>query len=139
MTQEAAFWQQVKRRLGQRGRVVRIESGRSSPGTPDVYYNLGGRTGWLELKRSLAWPKRPSTPLIIPKLRAEQVLWIEAEAHQGGRAWVFFRVGDDYLLLPARTVRAATLKGLTRDAYFAGADLASLGRFPSSLLEALRT
>jgi len=59
------------------------------PGTPDVAY-IGG---WIELKESDEWPKRPTTPLRLPHFTKHQRAWIRRHSHRGGTVFVLLKVG----------------------------------------------
>ena len=66
-----------------------------SPGTPDINCTLG----WIEVKKTKAWPKRSSTPVRLdhPLLPSQRV-WIRRRLMRGGHVWVFVQIGRDYLL-----------------------------------------
>lgn len=121
MASEHALWVTARRRLGPYGRLVRVEN-RAGPGTPDVYYCLRGRSGWIELKEDR--PPRPGQPVRLRTLTLDQVIWLEEEARAGGRAWLLARLGRAYALLTPVEVRAVwrgELTALPPDRTWAGA------------------
>lgn len=83
---------------------VRIESGLTSLGIPDLNYAFGGREGWLELKVVKAGFKIG--------IRPHQVAWIERRIRHGGRVFILVRKGDDGWLFHGRMVRTLLLEGL---------------------------
>lgn len=95
----------MKAGLSPYGRLVRVENP-AAPGTPDVYYSFpGGRRGWIELKHLDDWPMRHDTPIRIPHLTLDQVMWMEEETRMGGRAFLLLQIRRHYLLLLPPTVR----------------------------------
>ena len=133
MTRESDFWATVRRALTPYGRVVRIESGSTASGIPDVSYCLLGHAGWLELKQVAEWPKRATTPLRIDHLTLEQVLFLEqwAAFPARGRAHGLFRVANDVLLLDAATVRCVFDRTITRADLLTQATVHGTGTFPT--------
>ena len=122
MTSERGLWGSLRKHLSPFGKLERIENA-AGIGTPDVAYCLRhptadgvtpARSGWLELKELDAWPKRPLTPIRIPKLKLEQVLWLESWDRAGGAAHALLQVERAYFLLPPRTVRAIWDRQVTR-------------------------
>ena len=59
------------------------------PGTPDVNYV----EGWLELKWLPNWPRRGGV-VRLPKLRRDQVLFLERRWAAGGRAHLLLHVQE---------------------------------------------
>lgn len=111
---EAGDWRSFNLQLGAFGRLKRIEN-RVEVGAPDVLYLLPRIpvssgvmvTGWVELKHLAKFPSRPTSPVVVPKLKREQVLWQEDWAKAGGRVCTLLRVGLDYWgFLDAPLVRA---------------------------------
>jgi len=87
-----------------------VESGDTAPGIPDVEYcgELLGQ-GWLEVKRVAAWPKRPTTPVRLPKgyLKRAQVGFMKRRVRAGGTAGLAIQVaGRDWFLVGVETVLA---------------------------------
>lgn len=94
---EANFWHYLRPRLAPYGRLIRIENSTEN-GTPDVYYLLRGRPGWMELKFR-AEPTRAATPITFDHLTMDQVNWLEDEAKHGGRASLFMQIGRRYVVV----------------------------------------
>lgn len=68
------------------------------PGTPDVNY----RDGWIEVKRTKAWPKSDCTPVRLDhELMPSQKVWLRRRARAGGTVWVFLHIDRDLLLIDA--------------------------------------
>jgi hypothetical protein len=120
VTAEAALWTTLRRGLSPYGVLARVENALGS-GTPDVAYCLNGHAGWLELKRLVAWPVRPGTPLRVPHLTAEQVLWLEAWVKARGAAWCLLQVGGTYMLLDPAMTRGVYERRLTQSDLRGGA------------------
>lgn len=114
MTLEANLWATVRRNLLPHGRLLRIESPLTEPGVPDVCYCVGGHAGWLELKEVAAWPARDTTPLRVPHLTLEQVLFAESWHDASGACHTLLQVDRDYLLLDAAGTRAVYERTVTR-------------------------
>jgi hypothetical protein len=95
---ESDLWTQVKRALKHpRHDVHRVENS-VSLGYPDVDYCLDGATGWIELKRRPAWPKRASTIVKLPHYTQAQRQKLVKRGQCGGLAFLLVQVADDYLL-----------------------------------------
>ena len=133
MTAEANLWAALRRGLGPYGALIRVENALGS-GTPDVAYCLNGCAGWLELKRLIAWPVRPTTPLRVPHLTAEQVLWLEAWVKARGSAWCLLQVGGTYLLLDPAMTRALYERRLTQGDLRGGAAVVGGPHLPVAAL-----
>ena len=83
------------------------------PGTPDINY-VGG---WLELKWIEDWPKRATTPVVIPHFTPQQRVWaIRRSRVDPNGIWLILEVGrpKQWLLFRGRDVREIG-KTLTRD------------------------
>jgi len=137
---ESNFWVTVHRKLAPFGRLERIEN-RIGAGTGDVCYCLRftGRapgTGWLELKQLDGWPARAQTPISIPTLTLDQVLWLEGWAAAGGRAWLLAKIGCDLVLADPPLVRALYRGELVKTMLIDRATVYGAGRFP--VMEVLR-
>ncbi len=114
---ESALWDRVRSELGRYGYVGRVENG-VEPGWPDVAFSLRvparrAVSGWLELKHADKWPTRPATPIVLPHLTLEQVLWLEGWTRAGGRAFLLLQVGTWYGLLTPGSARALYARQLT--------------------------
>ena len=130
---ESAFWTVVRKHLSPYGRLVRLESGLTEPGIPDVAYCFLGSAGWLELKSVAEWPKRATTPLRIDHLTLEQVLFLETWTRHPsrGQAHGLFRIDHDYLLLDAPLVRAVLERQVMRAQLIKRAVVHGAGIFPT--------
>jgi hypothetical protein len=131
----------MRKHLSPFGKLERVENS-AGIGTPDVCYCLSyptavGRSesvsGWLELKELDEWPKRATTPIRIPKLKIEQVLWLEAWHAAGGDAMMLLQVQREYFLLPPVAVRSIWNRAAIREQLqpFALSALDESGSFPT--------
>lgn len=98
MSTETQLWTFLTPRMVPYGRIVRVENGATVAGTPDLYYNLKGHSGWIEGKHLDALPTTNRTPIIIPTLTIEQINWLTDEADAGGRSFLFLRGGRSLML-----------------------------------------
>jgi len=83
---------------------VRIESGGTGLGIPDLNYAYDGREGWIELKGLIAGFKFG--------MRPQQVAWIERRRRHGGKVLIFVRKGDAAWLFPGDAARDLFDRGL---------------------------
>lgn len=134
MTSEAALWSTVRRHLSPYGRLVRIESPLTEVGIPDVCYTLLGHTGWLELKEIPAWPVRETTPLRVPHLRIEQVVFAESWERAGGRSSFLVQVGREYYLWGPGLARGVLERRVCRAGAVLGALAAGTGYLPTTAI-----
>ena len=117
MSSEKLFRAEVLRLLRRHGFAEPVEAPMYS-GVPDVAYALpavswrGAASGWLELKYLAAWPRKPETPVRLPKLRAAQVRWLKGWTTAGGRADLLLRAADSCLAVPGHHVERVA-RGLT--------------------------
>ena len=66
-----------------------------STGVPDI--NFTG--GWIELKWLRRWPKNADRePVAIKCFTPAQRAWLSRRTKKGGLAWLFVKVGDDWML-----------------------------------------
>lgn len=66
-----------------------------NPGTPDINY-IGG---WIECKRTKAWPKRAATAVRLDhKLLPSQKIWLRRRCTNGGIALVLVQIAQEFLL-----------------------------------------
>lgn len=114
MTSERNLWTTTRRHLSPHGRLVRVESPLTEAGIPDVSYCLRGHAGWLELKEVAEWPKRATTPLRIPNLELEQVIFMETWEWADGSAHLLLQIEREYLLLSSDVTRGVLERKLTR-------------------------
>lgn len=136
MSSESQLWSTVKRNLSPFGRLVRIESGLTEPGIPDVIYCIRKHTGWLELKEIDAWPVRPTTAINIPHLQTEQVIFMESWCKDTGEAYGLFQIGCDYLLLNHDLVRRIHDRQATRAEVIMGATVFGRNQLPTNAIVA---
>ncbi len=106
MSTEHQLWDFLLPRMLPYGRMVRVENGETVGGTPDLYFNLRGNSGWIEGKHLDALPTTNRTPIIIPTLTIEQVNWLTDEVDAGGRAFLLLRGGRTLLLLTPEQAEA---------------------------------
>lgn len=83
---------------------VRIESGSTGLGIPDLNYAFDGREGWIELKEVKAGFKIG--------MRPQQVAWIERRVRHGGKVLVMVRKEDEVWLFGGYLVRSLLIDGL---------------------------
>lgn len=90
-----------------------VETGAVQLGVPDSEYcGTGGRSGWVEFKRSTAWAVR---------VRPEQIGWIGRRVRLGGRVWIAVRrvadagprraAVDELHMVPGSCVEDLALRG----------------------------
>lgn len=65
-------------------------------GTPDINYV----EGWIELKWLEDWPKKPQTPVRLPKFKRGQRIFLYKRCLAGGQAYLLLRVNLEWILLP---------------------------------------
>lgn len=140
MTSERGLWDTASERLQPIMLLKRVEN-KCDLGTPDVAWTCKlprGKdrhnciaydrySGWLELKEEF-WPVRPETPLRIPSLTKDQVLWQEAWEEAGGRVATLIQADRDYLIVPPSVLRIIFERGARKNAllpYIIGS-----GKFP---------
>lgn len=103
---EAKLTSQVRKLLkGPNRYTLRVET-TTELGVPDLYYNLHGGTGWVELKWKRVWPSRAATTVKLPHYTDQQRRWLMREGRCGGRAWLLLQVDTDYLLFDWRAAQA---------------------------------
>lgn len=74
---------------------ARAVENRVGPGTPDVNYV----DGWIELKWMRRWPENcDESPVLIPHYTQVQRVWHKLRWAKGGRVFVLFQVGREWLL-----------------------------------------
>ena len=137
---EAALWTTTRGALSPYGRLVRVENP-ATPGTPDVYYSFpGGRRGWIELKHLDEWPARFDTPIRIPHLTLDQVMWMEEEVRMGGRAFLLLQVEQCYMLVLPKHARLIFDCQMVKEDVLDRALIAARGQFPAlGVVQLLRT
>lgn len=83
---------------------VRIESGGTGLGIPDLNYCFNGREGWIELKGIVGGFK--------VGMRPGQVAWIERRIRHGGKVLIFVRKADEAWLFDGNKVRDLVTAGI---------------------------
>lgn len=106
---EARAWESLRPLLSGH-HAVRIESGMTGSGIPDVNYSVG----WIELKYLPEWPVRPTTKVRVGHYTKEQRAWATQRAKAGGRVFFLLKVGEREWLLLAGEVAARYVGKLTR-------------------------
>ncbi len=106
MSTESQLWTFLNPRMAPYGRIVRVENASACAGTPDIYYNLKGHTGWIEGKHLDDLPTTNKTPIIIPTLTIEQVNWLKDEEDAGGQAFLLLRASRQLMLFAPREAEA---------------------------------
>lgn len=91
------MWDQLRPQLDEVD-PIRVENTVRS-GTPDVNY----ADGWIELKFAATWPKREATPLRLDHFTPQQRNWLRRRWLAGGRAFLFLKVGREWLLFDGLT------------------------------------
>lgn len=119
MSRENALWKVVADNLSPFGMLRRVENAIDS-GEGDVAYVLrrpkdgsAPSSGWLELKAIDRFPARPSTPLRVDHLTVEQVLFAEAWARAGGKAFMLLRAAPWHLLFDPAGIRGVFEREVT--------------------------
>lgn len=135
---EANLWARTREELSPFGKLHRVENG-IAKGTPDVafllrrYPKVPPVAGWVELKFEPAWPTSDRRPVVVKKLKKEQVDFAEEWHAAGGRSFFLLQIARDYVLFDAPTARLLFEKALTRPLFLERATVAALGRgFPTA-------
>ena len=84
---EARFWSQLRTKILQvrpTAVLMRVESGSTASGIPDVNYLVDGYEGWIELKVAKVTRNGP----VVTNLRPAQANWLYRRQANGGRAWL---------------------------------------------------
>jgi hypothetical protein len=103
---EAALTTQTRQLLkGPNCYTLRLET-TTEAGVPDLYYNVYGSTGWLELKWKRVWPTRATTTVKLPHYTDQQRRFLAREGRCGGRAWLLLQVEEEHLLFDWRAAQA---------------------------------
>lgn len=97
---EKTDYQTLRKNLGH-CHLERIEN-MAGVGTPDVYYCIDGRMGWIEMK-SPKEPKRPTSKLFKfknnHKLNQAQMNWFLSLRNAGGRAYILICTDKRWMLI----------------------------------------
>lgn len=97
MSSEARMRQTVNRVLRRAGLDPVSVENPAHPGTPDVNY-VGG---WIELKQRGAWPSNVRGRFRVVRCEhfsTEQRIWLSRRELAGGRTFLIWRIGRDWLL-----------------------------------------
>jgi hypothetical protein len=116
MLKERDVWTSLKK-SAQLPFAVRVESP-TSPGIPDVFFSLGGVTGWMELKFV-----RTAKPLVRSTLRPLQFRWAKEASAAGVFTTVLLFWRDQAILLAGADVEAlveADAETVQRNALWVG-------------------
>jgi len=89
----------VVSKLKKFGHCIPVENP-ADPGTPDVFFLLKGAPicAWVELKYLQVFPVYDKEVLHVPKYRPQQRNWIRKHYRNGGRAFLFVRIENEYFL-----------------------------------------
>lgn len=96
---EANAWAGLRKHLvlNSEDFVLRVENS-AYPGTPDVWWVMGGQSGWIELKWLPSWPKRPSTVVRVDHFTPQQRVCLSLLRRARAQAHVVAKIEDDWLL-----------------------------------------
>ena len=97
LSETTHVWHRI-RDLRAYGHVVRVESGSTDRGIPDVNYCIDGVEGWIELKYVAFYPKRPTTSVRLGHYTGAQQAWAMERYRSGGNVFLFLRVENDFYL-----------------------------------------
>lgn len=102
---ESNFNKRLRKKLSDNWpvRIYRVESHATSPGMPDDHYICGGgRSGWIEVKQEMFWPKR------MP-FRPKQPQWLVNYSKAGGDCWAFLHLSstDTLVVVPGSWAEVA--------------------------------
>lgn len=105
---EQRLYDWLQRKLGGRVFMERVENRLIKRDTPDLYLQWVGTSGWAEMKQLPAFPKRPTTPVHLPKWTTGQRYWAMRHATHGGNTWLLLQVDRDLFIVDAaRAAREA--------------------------------
>ena len=96
--QEQKLWDRLSSHMKGMWLAERIES-MLAGGVPDVFFTIPQIHGWIELKVLVAWPKRPTTRVVIEHFTAQQGLWLFQHDKAGGHVWFFLEVAGEHFLI----------------------------------------
>ena len=100
MGSEKSLWQTFKSNVSRKDRIFQRHEDTCSEGIPDVSYSIdGGITGWIELKYTKEYPKRPMTPVRCDHFTQEQRYWLEDHGDLGTRCCVLWQIENDYYVI----------------------------------------
>lgn len=113
---EGTFRSRLVEKLKGFGQAFPVENGGTHPGTPDLFFCREGVCAWVELKYVPVWPVYDKDVFHVPKYRPAQRNWIRKHYRNGGRAFLFVRVGDDYCLFhPVEAINSVNIDLSSKD------------------------
>ena len=127
MTPEGRVWRKVHDRMRARLMLRRVENV-IRQGDPDIWYGTKANTyavpvsGWIELKKVAAWPKKEDTPLMIDTLSPQQRVSLRNLTTNGHRAylWCFVGRGGSFLMDGLTAANQLAVKAKHRTDHHAG-------------------
>ena len=113
MRNEGAFWGKVREALHKPPvSLCRKLTDAFTAGTPDAWYAVDGRVGFLELKYLPAWPAKDTTLVSLGHgVTLEQRRYLDMLVQGGVPAWVLLGVAKDMFILRPQTVEAIYVDG----------------------------
>jgi len=96
---EANMWRTMRERMHPYWDECTRHEDKFNSGIADVSFVCGGKHGWIELKQIDAWPKRDSTIVRCKHYTTQQRNFLKAKGEHGGNAWLFVKIGREYLLI----------------------------------------
>lgn len=105
MSSEANLWDSIRRNVGHRAHISRIEFNPTA-GYPDTSYCVKGVEGHMELKYTDRAPARITTAVFERGgLRDSQIAWIHTRVKHGGRVMIVAGVGEIIFVVPGTECR----------------------------------
>lgn len=99
---ESNLWRNMRERMHPYWDEATRHEDKFNSGIADVSFVCGGEHGWIELKQMDAWPKRPGTIVRCKHYTTQQRNFLKAKGEHGGNAWLFAKIGREYLLFDWR-------------------------------------
>ena len=92
------------RQFGNIHSVIRIESGMTMRGIPDInYFFSKDKSGWCELKYI---PGLPVTKTSLPKYTSEQRLFAKRRTESGEKVFLLIQAGQEHFLFNSYDVKS---------------------------------
>ncbi|MCP4377699.1 MAG: hypothetical protein GY794_16175 [bacterium] len=95
---ESNMWRNMRQRMHPYWDEATRHEDKFNSGIADVSFVCGGAHGWIELKQIDAWPKRDRTIVRCKHYTKQQRDFLKAKGAAGGNAWLFVKIGREYLL-----------------------------------------
>jgi len=95
---ESAMWRNMRERMHPHWQEATRHEDKFNAGIADLSFVCGNMHGWIELKQMDAWPKRPGTIVSCKHYTAVQRAFLKAKGRHGGNAWLFVKIGREYML-----------------------------------------